>query len=494
MNRFNLIDEPWIPVADAGLVSLRDIFSHEHLRALGGTPLQKIALLKLFLAIVQAAATPEHDAAWNEMGSKGMAQRALAYLEKWHDAFYLYGDKPFLQMPAVEKAELKEYGAIMPEIATGNATVLTQWQYVPVLNDAQKALLLLVDDSCCFGGKKTDAKISLSPNAVKKSAKSGPALCYQGLLHSFIMGTCLYETVWLNLHTFEDIAQNRVWEHGLGVPPWEEMPKGELCPVAERLTKSLMGRLLPLARFCLLKDDGLHYVEGIQHPDYQSAYVDPSAASSHAGKKVQMLWVNPNKRPWRSLTALLSFLQTEGTPSLSCQNIRMGVQRLKSSNSIEHGIESFGIWSGGVRVSSNAGEQYLSGNDDMVESEISLSLHNIHYELWFPRLQAKMLVLEEIAKKLYGSVMGYYNEFKNEKGKSHAERATLLFWQGAESYFNDLLDACSEDEDAERLKVMKNMVNAATTAFDIVCPQDTARQMQSWAQHAPRLGKYLKSE
>ena len=63
-NRFNLIDEPWIAVVDVGLVSLTDIFSQPELRALGGNPVEKIALTKLLLAIAQAAATPTDDSRW----------------------------------------------------------------------------------------------------------------------------------------------------------------------------------------------------------------------------------------------------------------------------------------------------------------------------------------------------------------------------------------------------------------------------------------------
>ena len=63
-NRFNLIEEPWIPFVDVGLVSLRQIFTHSGYRALGGNPVQKIALTKLLLAIAQAAATPADDEAW----------------------------------------------------------------------------------------------------------------------------------------------------------------------------------------------------------------------------------------------------------------------------------------------------------------------------------------------------------------------------------------------------------------------------------------------
>ena len=42
-NRFNLVDEPWIPVADYGRVSLRDIFSNSEYRSLGGNAVQKVA-------------------------------------------------------------------------------------------------------------------------------------------------------------------------------------------------------------------------------------------------------------------------------------------------------------------------------------------------------------------------------------------------------------------------------------------------------------------
>jgi CRISPR system Cascade subunit CasA len=56
-NQFNLVDEPWIPIAGHGLASLSDIFSKPHFKALGGNPIQKISVIKLLLAICQTAAT-----------------------------------------------------------------------------------------------------------------------------------------------------------------------------------------------------------------------------------------------------------------------------------------------------------------------------------------------------------------------------------------------------------------------------------------------------
>lgn len=49
-NRFNLVDEPWIPVANEGLKSLKNVFSGNY-KAIGGTPREKISILKLLQAI-----------------------------------------------------------------------------------------------------------------------------------------------------------------------------------------------------------------------------------------------------------------------------------------------------------------------------------------------------------------------------------------------------------------------------------------------------------
>ncbi len=484
---FNLVDEAWIPVVDVGLVSLHDVFTYANLRALGGTALQKIALYKLLIAIAQAAYTPKDDADWAKIGADGLAKKVINYLEKWHDNFWLYGEKPFLQMRSVYQAEQQTYGAIIPEVASGNTTILTQWQVATHLSDSDKALLLIMNMGCCFGGKKTDKKVVLSKGHSKGSAKSGPSLCSRGLLHTFMTDNTLQETIWLNVHSYTDIQSNRIFTEDVGTPPWEVMPQGEICETAVKLKKSLMGRLVPVARFCLLEDDVLRYVEGIQHQDYQSGYVDPSMSILEGGSKNRMLWADPSKRPWRSLIALLSFVVDQNaSDGFKCLNVSIGIRRLQK---IEN--RSFGIWSGGIRLSSNAGEQYLSGDDDMVESEVLLHTNTINNTEWFPRLQKEMTTLDSISKNLYGSVTGYFKSFNNADTKKFAESATHLYWQLAEQHFQNLLDACNEEENTERQAVMKNMLKAAETAFNVTCPQDTARQMQAWAKCRPRLGRLL---
>ena len=495
-NRFNLVDEPWIPVADHGRVSLRDIFSNPQYRSLGGNPVQKIALLKLLLAIAQAAATPDTEAEWQALGAEGLASRCLTYLDKWHDRFYLYGEQPFLQMPAIRGAKIQSFGAVLPEVSTGNTTVLSQIQVERRLSDADRALLLLSLMGFALSGKKTDNSVVLSPGYAGKrndkgkasTGKPGPSVGHMGFLHSFLLGTSLQQSVWLNLFSHSQIRQMGIYPSGLGVAPWESMPAGEDCVVARELRQSMQGRLLPLSRFCLLADDGLHYSEGIAHSGYKDGMIDPSMAVNYSGKDPKALWADPEKRPWRELTALLSFIDQSGGQGFQSWQLRAGLERARDV------AEVFAIWSGGLRVSSNAGEQYASGSDDFVESLIW-----IHSELlgqsWFTQLKIEMDALDGLSRNLYGRVMTFFKE-QTVDGSKVAAQATQLFWQLCERDFQSLVDACDGGEQAalQRHQLRRRFAGYVQQAFDQFCPRETARQLDAWAKCRPNNSTYLKQE
>lgn len=485
--RFNLVDEAWIPVVGVGRVSLREVFSRSGPGVLGGTPLEKIALFKLLQAIAQAAHTPADEAEWLALGPDGLAGACLAYLEQWREAFWLYGPQPFLQFPAVKTAKLLSYGKLLPHIASGNTSVLFQSQVEQPLDDGQKALLLLVNMSCCFSGKNVDKAVVLSPGIEKSSsAKAGPAICAQGLLHSFVLGPSLRETVWRNLLTRDELAGERLYENGVGTPPWERMPQGEADEVAEALKRSLMGRLVPLARFYLLAADGVYSVEGIQHPDYlQGGMVDPSVTGDRTQKKPKMLWADPQKRPWRMLPALLSFLRPDSTQGMRCLQLDWCLPRLKrAGRGASVGLDEATIWAGGIHLSSNAGEQYLSGADDVVESEISLPLASLDTR-WFLAFRDVMEQVEKLGSIVYASVAGYYREEKADNGALWAERAVREFWQGAERHFSALVEACAHDDPDERKEVIGILYGLVRDCYARACPRETARQLESWAKHRP---------
>ncbi|MBI9083340.1 MAG: type I-E CRISPR-associated protein Cse1/CasA [Desulfobacterales bacterium] len=495
-NRFNLVDEPWIPVADQGRVSLRRIFSQSGYRSLGGNPVQKIALMKLLLAIAQAAATPDDEQAWRAMGAKGLADRCLEYLEQWHDRFYLYGEKPFLQMPAVEVAKVQDYGAVMPEISTGNTTVLSQIQIQRPLDDADRALLLASLMGFALAGKKTDNSVTLTPGYQGKrndkgkpsSSKPGPAVAYMGLLHNFLLGATVQESIWLNLLTAKQIEQTNMYPLGIGTAPWEQMPAGEDCPLSRSLRQSLMGRLVPLCRFCLLTDEGLHYSEGLAHASYKEGVSDPTVAVNYSGNDPKALWVNPEKRPWRELISLLGFIGQDQSQGFQSWQIFCGLDRARDVT------EVFAIWSGGLRVSSTAGEQFVSGGDDFVESLVWLHSGMLG-ESWFSQLKSEMDDLDGLARGLYGRVMSYFKEQKFDGGKLAAQ-ASHLFWQLCERNFQELVDCCDLDEqsNALRLQLRRRFASHVQQAYDRFCPRATARQLDTWAKCRPNNGKYLKQE
>lgn len=239
-NRYNLLDEQWIPVVGEGKVGLRRIFSDAGLTALGGNPIEKIAVFKLLLAIAQTACTPEDEDGWKALGCDGMRKAVLDYLDSHRDCFWLYGERPFLQMPEIQKAKTQPYGALKMEVAVGNTTVVTQIQSETPLDDAEKALLLIVQMSFAFGGKKVDNSIVLSDGYEKsKTGKPGSSLGFMGFLHSFVMLPTLSESIYVNLFSREIILGfGGMFSAGVGTAPWEKMPAGEKDSIADVYKKS----------------------------------------------------------------------------------------------------------------------------------------------------------------------------------------------------------------------------------------------------------------
>lgn len=489
---FNLIDEPWIPVTGSGKVSLAQIFSNPDIEALGGNPVQKISLLKLLLAIAQSACTPKDESELKEIGVQGLQNLCLDYLNKWHDRFNLYGDKPFLQMPAIKGAEIKGFGAVLPEISAGNTSVLSQVQIEKKLDDAEKALLILTLMGFALGGKQTDNSIVLSPNYGGKrndkgkpsSGKSGPAISYRGSLHSFLLDDTIAKTLWLNVLTKEQLDKANMFPEGVGIAPWERMPGGEDCAQAKKLKGSLLGRLIPLCRFCLLADSGLHYSEGIVHPDYKDGVTDPSVSVNYADKQPRILWVDPEKRPWRELTSLLTYLSEEQEKGFST----LQLQNLDRARDLS---PRFAIWSGGLKVRSTVGEQKVSGNDDFVESQVWLQSEDIDAK-WFANLRTEVSVLNSLNKNLCGKVKGYFNDQKLD-GKELVKKASQLFWQLCERDFQGLIDCCSSDSKGTQL-YRQTFGRYVHKSYNQFCPNETARQLDAWAKNQPNIKKHLSQE
>jgi CRISPR system Cascade subunit CasA len=493
-NRFNLIDEAWIPIVDVGQVSLRQLFSHPEYHALGGNPVQKIALTKLLLAIAQSAYTPEDDEDWAGLRPSGLAEKCLDYLDQWHDRFFLYGENPFLQMPILDRLikdeNPKSFGSgFYPDVPADNNTILFQSQTGRNLSDAEKAIFITTLMNLAFGGKRINKNIpALTSNYQGKtnSAKSAPSLGnYVGYLHSYLIGDSLQETIWLNLFSLEKIRENPIWTSEVGKASWEEMPSGENCEIAMRLKNSYMGCLVAMSRFVLLKGDGIFYIEGIQYPSHKDGWFEPSMGLAQEKDQIKALWLNVEKRPWRELTSLLAFLTATNQQGFDCQQIRLGFQRVKSRE------KPIGIWSGGLKVRGTSGDQSVKQEDDFIESYVVLPAPNSitgEDSSWFNDLSKEMSQLDSLSKNVYGATLAFFKN-QNMDGKGQAAQASNLFWQLCERRFQELVEACGDA--GQTLAMRPVFAGFVHKAYDTYCPKDTARQLDAWAKNRPNLGKYL---
>ena len=146
-----------------------------------------------------------------------------------------------------------------------------------------------------------------------------------------------------------------------------------------------------------------------------------------------------------------------------------------------------GVWSGGLRLSSNAGEQYASGTDDFIESQFTCDTKFLE-ETWFDQLKSEMEGLDSIAKITYSATRNYFKT-QQADADEQAAQASSLFWQLCERRFQDLVNACVDYRAAkEYRKVFATYVHKA---YDSLCPRDTARQIDAWAKNRPNLAIYL---
>ncbi len=517
-NRFNLIDEPWIPITDQGRVSLRQVFSQPEFRSLGGNPVQKIALLKLLLAIAQAAATPKDEQEWQALGAQGLAKHCLAYLEKWHDHFYLYGDKPFLQMPQILNlietrtkkklvgakikskideantlGEPKGFGAgFYPDLPSNNNTFLSHTLQKKTLPDIDKALFLVTVMNFALGGKRVEADMVSLGGAVlgnKYSAKAGPSIGgYVGYLHNFIFTGSILSDLWLNLLSHKTIEDTGMWSEGLGRPAWENMPQTENDDTANNYKKTYFSILIALSRFVLLSGEGIYYMDGLSYFSTKEGWFEPSIILNRTGKEIKTKYVDPERRPWRELVGLLSFISADTSSGFESLGLKISIERARDN------FPLIAVWSGGLKVTGNSGDQSVKQSDDFVESVVWLDSEGLGVP-WFNLLKQEMEALDSLAKNLYGRVMGYFKDQKVD-GAKVAAQATQLFWQLCERDFQTLVDNCepSEETNKVRQQLRRKFSNYQQQAYDFYCPKGTARQLDCWVQHRPNNFKYLAQE
>ncbi len=485
---FNLIDDPWIPVTGRPEQSLKGIFSDRSILRLSGNPVDKIVMLRLLLSIVHASNRIPNLEAWNTLSIEEMARNVLRYLDTVHDRFFLFGDKPFLQVPELAgKGKPADVNALQVFVATGNKVVVSHWNQSRQLSVPERIRLLLRSSCYACGGKRFDNGIVLSERYTGKqnekgkpsTGAAGTLLGYSGYLHSYLLGDTLLDTLRLNLLTEEEITQTGAFPDGVGVPFWEEMPHGEACPRARNYRRTCLGQLFPMDKFLLLQNDGIIMTDGIDYPNHKNGLFDPALTIVQEKKDTKAVWASTSKRPWRELPALLSFLEVTGKmyqPYFLSTGLRKAG---KTPTEIVH------IWAGGMQVSSNSGEQYLTGQNDYVESEFMIPA-GAATESGFTIYKGMMEKLDACSKILYASVAGYFKKVNDLGGPEFASRASAVFWERMEPSAQQIINTafCGSTEE-QREAEYKKWAAVAREVYNQFCPRETARQLTAWVESEP---------
>ncbi len=479
---FNLCSDPWIPVAGAReRKSLIECFTGPPPSRLSGNAVDKIVILRFLLSVVHAAnRIPDVDA-WCALTPEIMAENARTYLERHRDCFDLYGERPFLQFPQLAKlgGKAASPGSLMVHIADGNKVVLSDWNRFFGLSEAEKTILLLRSSCFACGGKRFDKALCLSSGVVKGTGPSGTLLGFMGYLHAYMQGEDIWETLRLNLLTEDELGEINAWPEGVGTPFWEAMPAGEADTRAVAYRRSYQGQLFPLDKFLLLTDGGIIKTSGINYPNHKNGLVDPALTIASDGKNMRAEWAKTDTRPWRELAALLAFLQ--GDSHVQPYFLSMGMQKLRLLHA-----RCCAVWVGGVAVSSNSGEQYLSGMNDYVESEFAFPVEFMHNES-YQTFCGFMTGIENFAKRLYGCVASYYTKMSGkDNAKFQGEKAKSLFWERMETHAQEIIDLAFAAPDETAIKqAHTDWFKLLCRVYEECCPRDTPRQLAAWVEFHP---------
>ncbi len=317
-------------------------------------PAEAIVMHKFLLALCLAAVRPQTNADLAALTNATLAAQVSDYLQRNRALFELAGDKPFLQYPAARAAKLCPVAGLIPGMASGNRGVVRTTELMPNPTPADRVRALLFAVILPFAGKKTDATVWLMPGQKeKKKAFLAPALGMGGVVHSFVLGETLLDTLRLNLVSEEDL-KGPEFTSGLGTPAWERMPL-ERDTAAEELKTSYIGRLVPMLRFVLMEGEQLHITYGVQP---ESTIAEPTASVWTNAKGDRRMARMLSGAHWSAIASAYGYGLKEGETAV-CRQLAWCLPRARTDKAFA------GCWIAGVRTSYNSGEQYFGSGDEM---------------------------------------------------------------------------------------------------------------------------------
>ncbi|MGL6195676.1 MAG: type I-E CRISPR-associated protein Cse1/CasA [Thermoguttaceae bacterium] len=505
-NSYNLLDEAWIPVVDLTgwqkKVGLLELFRQaERLADLAvGSP-QRIALMRLLVCIAQAALNgPATHEDWTNC-KEDIADSVENYLEKRRDKFFLFGEKPFLQVPAHElkatnnsKTDSLDFG-----LASGtNHTLFDQDSREKGREHGPDwvALQILMFQNFSPGGRIGTTLWNRKETLGKGSSTDSPSI-EASMLHSILIGVNMLATIHWNMVPFSSWVEDGKHSRQIGCPIWDHFPADVSDQKAwENATTTLLGRLVPLSRCMLVADDliCLTLANACSYPKLPQ-YRDPAGSvvvinPETKNEEQKYIRADPSRHPWRSICGILAQTNKGLGSAYALNNLR----NLKSADAKDF---KYTLWVGGV----------LSDKAKILDScEWLFSLSTCLFsENGITAYQNGLNIAQQAETQIVFAVREYCSRMKFDSKKvvpDKVAKAKNCFWAFLDQRHHELIEVASvaarsneiplqniaDDEqravNVEQEKSMRawrdTIYKAKCGAYEVVCPHETPRQIQAY--------------
>lgn len=502
----NLVTDPWIPIlhqsGERRLVSLHQVFTEGgNYTDLAVRPHERIALMRLLIAIAQAALDGPDDIEDWDTAAERLSEVASDYLTRWIESFELFHTRhPFLQVtklskPAGTKGEgdkqaLTSVSKMDFALATGNNTTLFDHgaNSSAPRSLPQQALPVMLITFLCFSPGGLIAQVYWDSRQTSKSSKHAPCTP-SSMLHTFVRRPILFETVHANLLTRADIGEH-LGQEGWGKPIWEWMPSGWQDEAALRnATRTYLGRLVPLSRFIHLQTDETFMLlgDGLDYPTFPDFPAEPSATVVLTQKGTDRALLGAGEKAiWRELSALIirrwqgqigGAITLRNVPDDVALDIWVGAF-LTNKASIEDTVESV------LHVPALLRSRTGRGTYD---AEVKYA-ENIEH-----RLGWAVETWRDNADGGWEGRLKGAGPKKNELRKMLRSAAVRHFWTAVERLrplllaHIETLGSSAEAVLATKAQWRKAVRSAAFDAYRLTCGQDTPRQIRAYALGLIRL-------
>jgi len=290
------------------------------------------------------------------------------------------------------------------------------------------------------------------------------------MVHTFLLGESLLQTVHLNLlsqETVTDCFGPKHWGRAI----WEyPVTKADEPPAIANATLTYLGRLVPISRAIRLDDNGVTIIlaNGLDYPIFP-AFRETTATIIKRKEDLAVLPSSTSRGLWRQLAAVS--VQRRSIVDATC-----GPLALTHASTVANTT----LWVGAM-VTDKA------KIEDVIESTYSLS-PGMFTELGRAAYEKGIAYAEEREGFLIQAVKAYANALK--AASPAYDHARQCFWTRVEQHLSDLLELPRNRDLAADLPNCawgKAVHAAAAAAYEQVCPHQSPRQIEAYVLGLRRL-------